>query len=222
MNARASLHVPGVASWIEFRAAREQRVRAVRFPRLTLVRVREGAKEICHGGQRMLAHAATLLLAPAGSVMDVCNQPGAGRFRSECLTLDPTLVERFAVREASLLHGAPPLPCVAVTPMLAEVWAHGKALHQGWVQRQAFRTKTPRPWLIAYIHHATGRGQQQGGGMRQHALAAVADFFGAFAHPHQGQPGKAHRTHALLAGGAKLDPAGHARHMQAGARVHRL
>lgn len=32
MNARASLHVPGVASWIEFRAAREQRVRAVRFP----------------------------------------------------------------------------------------------------------------------------------------------------------------------------------------------
>lgn len=129
MNARASLHVPGVASWIEFRAAREQRVRAVRFPRLTLVRVREGAKEICHGGQRMLAHAATLLLAPAGSVMDVCNQPGAGRFRSECLTLDPTLVERFAVREASLLHSAPPPPCVAVTPMLAEVWAH--AMH-GW------------------------------------------------------------------------------------------
>ena len=141
MNARASLHVPGVASWIEFRAAREQRVRAVRFPRLTLVRVREGAKEICHGGQRMLAHAATLLLAPAGSVMDVCNQPGAGRFRSECLTLDPTLVERFAVREASLLHSAPPPPCVAVTPMLAEVWAH--AMH-GWETPTDARVLAPR------------------------------------------------------------------------------
>lgn len=126
---RASLHVPGVASWIEFHAAREQRVRAVRFPRLTLVRVREGSKTVSHGGLRTLAHAATVLLAPAGSVMDVCNTPGVGRFRSECLVLDPALVERFAVREAGLLAGAPPPPCVAVTPALAEVWAHAML---GW------------------------------------------------------------------------------------------
>ena len=123
-----------------------------------------------------------------------------------------------AVQRSVALHRRP----ATWRAMQQAGFAHGKALHQGWVQRQAFRTKTPRPWLIAYIHHATGRGQQQGGGVRQRALTTVADFFGAFAHPHQGQPGKAHRTHALLACGAKLDPAGHARHMQAGARVHRL
>ena len=124
---RASLHVPGWAGSSFAPHASNACVRCA-FP----ADLGAGARRCQRNLPRRPAHAGArrhLLLAPAGSVMDVCNQPGAGRFRSECLTLDPTLVERFAVREASLLHSAPPPPCVAVTPMLAEVWAH--AMH-GW------------------------------------------------------------------------------------------
>ena len=103
--------------------------------------------------------------------------------------------------------------------VMQQGWLRARqTLHQGWVQRRAFRTKTPRPWLIAYTSIATGRGQQQGGGMLPACAGLRGRFLWRLRAPAQRSAGKAHRTHALLACGAKLDPAGHPGNERAGAR----
>jgi hypothetical protein len=119
-------HMPDVASWLGFRAARTQQMRAVEFPRLTLVQVVQGSKRVSLGGHRALACPHTLLLAPPGSRMDVENLPSASGFRSECLVLAPALVEGFAHRHAALLDGptSPPTPCVPLSPALQQAWRH--------------------------------------------------------------------------------------------------
>lgn len=119
-------HMPDVASWLGFRAARTQQMRAVEFPRLTLVQVVQGSKRVSLGGHRALASPHTLLLAPPGSRMDVENLPSASGFRSECLVLAPALVEGFARRHAALLDGpaSVPTPCVPLSPGLQQAWRH--------------------------------------------------------------------------------------------------